>query len=124
MNIRLDLKQDKELRKEINEIIKGQVKAIAREDVKETVLGEIKSHVDNFLACNPHEIFERIIEKTIMNILAKDFGITQWGRKYIAPIVKERLDSVLTDGQVIKSVKEQVQVKINKMIKSLKDIGL
>lgn len=106
MQVKLNLKNDAELRAYIKDLIKGQVLTIVREDFLEI----IKQEINRKIQAEKPGSFERLLKQSavlaVRDLLWSKHNVSKWNDEFIKPIVEAQvaeaikgrnLDAVIND---------------------------
>ena len=96
MKVELSIKDDRELKQHIKDVIKGEVVSIARGEIREIIkdvftekYGEIKD-----LAKDP----EKIIREEIKEFIRKDINVDIYGKSnYIRDVAKQEISIIVKE---------------------------
>lgn len=126
MKVRLEIKDDEILRKEIREMIKGQAVAISRKELNKIVVAEFtkKIKADN------RDWLTEMVRQEIWKILKRNYDyssdfkveIVRIIREDVVPkLVQKRLDSIQFDEKLMKQwAQEAVRKKFLSLLAGLK----
>ena len=99
MKVELSIKDDKELRDYIKDMIRGQVLSIVREETRVVLNGEVAKHING---SGPFIV--KAINDTINNIVRKAMGekwnVAEQIRREIRAVVNDVLRDVIKSGKL------------------------
>ena len=126
MQITLNIKDEKELQKEIKEIVRAKVKEIAREEIKEIYEEEVKRVVKGFVENSKKRLqdaFDRTMESQLKGIVSwaldshgNYWRDSQFVKEKATEIIKETLPGLLKKKINIEEIITQAK---NDILKSL-----
>jgi hypothetical protein len=130
MQITLNIKDEKELQKEIKELVKAKVKEIAREDIKEMYESEVKRVVAGFVEGGKktlQDAFDRTMEsqlKTVINWALDNHGSYWRNSEFVktkaAEIIREILPGILKKkidiDEIVKTTKNNIFKELEKLL--------
>jgi hypothetical protein len=102
MKLTLNIKEDKELRDYIKDMIKGQIMSIARKEIRGLVMEALSDRIKNINTENTESIMKKEIERLVYRELT---GSTGWNKpNYIKEqariLINDVISKQLRDGAV------------------------
>ena len=124
MNITINIENDQELRSTIKDMIKGQVMALARDDITEILSLEIERKIKNSNSNNFDRMLNNAIEKAVEKIMRNELKISFMNDKFIQPSIDRHIDKIfgqfqLTDEKIQKKIDESVKLKLKLIVDSM-----
>ncbi len=116
MRVELNIKNDEELRDYIKEAINGQVLAIVRDDVFNTVKAELHRKINLMSGDSIVNLMSSAARVVIKDILYKHFGVSEWDKTFIKPFVESIVEQNIGNTNWDKLIEDMAKDKIKKMI--------
>ena len=118
MFVTLNIKEDKELRNYIKDMIRGQVTSIVRDEIKDIVRDELNRKIKG----KDNGAFDANIKKemksAIVDILRTDHNVTSWNNKWMAPAIIETITPYINKINWEKSLNDIVRERILQLAKA------
>jgi hypothetical protein len=103
MKVTLNIAEDEELRAAIKDMIRGQVMAIAREEIKDIIAEAVKKSVIVKTGADVDKMFYEEISKHIKNVLGDSatWGKASWIQNTAKEIVKSKIDELIDSKKLL-----------------------
>lgn len=116
MNLTVNIESDDQLRKAVKDMIKGQVMSFVREDFHEMVKEELERKLKTTGENMWKNMMKEAMEKSMRNILYKEFDIGRWSRDWVQPIVERIVNESVSKVDWEFKVDKMADEKIRKML--------
>jgi len=121
MKINISLQEDKELRNEVKNIIKGQVKKIIKEEISELVSKEFEQKEnDSYNKKRVERMYHDGLVVSIRNEIGKLIATKEFCEEIIKPYAEDLIKKSIANMDIDSLVKDITKNMINKMVSKFK----
>ena len=94
MEIKINIKDDEDLKKELKVLLKGQVKSLVREEIREIATEILKEKFDKALT---PDVIERIFKNEISEKVKSNLGINSWNNNFVKEEARNQIGKIVSD---------------------------
>lgn len=137
MKINLDIKEDKELRKEVRKMIEGAVTSIVREEIRKIIIDVMAGENNRFTSARLEQLAQQEISSHVRAFVNKDVSFLNNDYKILESIVRQEVKkhlekkedafelavkksaNDLTEESLRKIVEKEVENSVTRKLKNL-----
>ena len=120
MQVTLNIQNDEQLRSYIQDLIKGQVLSIVREELKEMIQTELERKIKGFDKTNNFDYIVKLtLREGVRSLLQSRHNVVEWNTDYIKPFADRFIEESMKSVDFDRLVNQVADAKVQSIIKGL-----